>query len=78
PPPAPTLDDGITGRPKNCTGPPQALLSDPTQLIDFSAVSVFDHTSIHYGHGILSKDRPANEPLFDAAQLTDLSVVSAL
>ena len=39
--PCPDPGDGIKGRPKNCTDPPQALLSDPTQLIGFSAVSVF-------------------------------------
>ena len=34
------LQEGV-GRPKKSSGPLQALLSDPTQLTDFSAVSVF-------------------------------------
>lgn len=43
---------GVVGRPQNCTGPTQVLLSNPTQLTGFS-VSVF----WPYGH------LPARRPL---------------
>ena len=54
-------------RPRNCTGPPQALLSDPTQLTGFSAVSVF------WPHGDITKLKgPAKWTAFHLYVILDI------